>query len=364
MLISRKKFLKISGGAVAGGALSNLWMPNLLKAASVKDGKGRLPIIWFQGQACTGCSVSLLNTEYPGIDEVLIEVITLDYHPNVMAGTGDVALDVIRRMIKDEKGQYILVVEGAVPLGAGGEYCTVGEVDEKPITGLEWIEEIGNNALAVVAVGSCAAWGGIPAATPNPTDAVPASEVIKDKPIINIPGCPPHPDWMVGTLVNVLKYGIPKLDELGRPVMFFGNDKLVHDNCELRKYFDEGKFAKDFGDEGCLYELGCKGPVTHCDVSTRGWNSGVSWCNRAGGPCVGCTETFFPGATGSGLYEKLPAAQVPGLANINANANTIGIALGAATAAGIGVHAIARAVSSKKLKNKKNIDSTEEKEGN
>ena len=364
MLISRKKFLKISGGAVAGAALSNLWMPNLLKAASVKDGKGRLPIIWFQGLACTGCSVSLLNAEYPGIDEVLIEVITLDYHPTVMAGTGDVALDVIRRMLKDEKGQYILVVEGAIPLDGGGEYCTVGEVDEKPITALKWIEEIGNNALAVVAVGSCAAWGGIPAATPNPTGAVSASEVIKDKPIINIPGCPPHPDWMVGTLVNVLKYGIPKLDELGRPVMFFGNDKLVHDNCELRKYFDEGKFAKDFGDEGCLYELGCKGPVTHCDVSTRGWNSGVSWCNRAGGPCVGCTETFFPGATGSGLYEKLPAAQVPGLANINANANTIGIALGAATAAGIGAHAIARAVSSKKLKNKKNIDSTEEKEGN
>ena len=364
MLISRKKFLKISGGTIAGAALSSLWMPNLLKAASVKDGKGRLPIIWFHGQACTGCSVSLLNTEYPGIDEVLIEVITLDFHPSVMAGTGDVALDVVRRMIKDEKGQYILVVEGSIPLEAGGEYCTVGEVDDKPITALEWIEEIGSNALAVVAVGTCASWGGIPSATPSPTGAVPASEVIKDKPIINIPGCPPHPDWMVGTLVNVLKYGIPKLDEVGRPEMFFGNDKLVHDNCELRKYFDEGKYAKDFGDEGCLYELGCKGPVTHCDIATRGWNSGVNWCNRAGGPCVGCKETFFPGATGSGLYEKLPAAQVPGLANINANANTIGIALGAATAAGIGAHAIARVVSSKKLKNKNKNENLEDKEGN
>ena len=364
MLISRKKFLKISSGTLAGAALSNLWIPNLLKAASVKNGKGRLPIIWFQGQACTGCSISLLNTEYPGIDEVLIEVITLDYQPNIMAGTGDVALDVIRRMVRDEKEQYILAFEGAVPLGAGGKYCTVGEVDEKSITALEWIKEIGNNALAVVSVGSCASWGGIPAATPNPTGAVPVSKVIKDKPIINIPGCPPHPDWMVGTLVNVLKYGIPELDELGRPVIFFGNDKLIHDNCELRKYFDEGKYAKDFGDEGCLYELGCKGPVTHCDISTRGWNSGVNWCNRAGGPCIGCTETFFPGATGSGLYEKLPAAQVPGLANINANANTIGIALGAATAAGIGVHAVARVISSKKLKNKRKNDNTEEKEGN
>jgi hydrogenase small subunit len=363
VLISRKKFLKISGGAVAGVALSNMWLPRLLKAASVKNGKGRLPIIWFQGQACSGCAVSLLNTEYPGIDEVLIEVITLDYQPTVMAGTGDLALDVIRRMIKDEKGQYILAVDGSIPVDADGEYCTVGEIDEKPITCLEWIREIGNNAMAVVSVGSCSSWGGIPAATPNPTGAAPTTDIIKDKPVINIPGCPPHPDWMVGTLVHVLKSGIPKLDELGRPVMFFGNDKLIHDNCELRKYFDEGKFAKDFGDEGCLYELGCKGPVAHCDVSTRGWNSGVSWCNRAGGPCVGCTEPFFPGATGSGLYEKLPAAQVPGLANINANANTIGIALGGATAAAIGAHAIARAVTSKKNKGKQESEKVEEKEG-
>lgn len=363
MLISRKKFLKISGGTIAGAALSNLWMPGLLKAASVKDGKGRLPIIWFQGQSCNGCSISLLNTEYPGIDEVLIEVISLDYHPTVMGGTGDNALDVIRRMIKDEKGEYILVFEGAIPLEADGEYCTVGEVNERPITALEWIKEIGNGAIAVVAVGSCAAWGGIPAATPNPTGAVPVSDIIKNKPIINIPGCPPHPDWMVGTIVNVLKYGIPKLDELGRPVMFFGSDKLIHDNCELRKYFDEGKFAKDFGDEGCLYELGCKGPVAHCDIATRGWNSGVNWCNRSGGPCVGCTEPFFPGATGSGIYEKLPAAQVPGLANINANANTIGIALGAATAAGIGAHAIARVVAGKKMKAKKESEKVEMKEG-
>jgi len=361
VLISRKKFLKISGGTVAGVALSNLWLPKLLSAADVKNGKGRLPVIWFQSQACSGCPVSLINTEYPDIDEVLIEVITLDYQPTVMAGAGDVALDVIRRMIKDEKDQFILAVDGSIPTGDDGDYCTVGEVDGKPITALEWIKEIGASAKAVVSIGSCAAWGGIPAATPNPTGAVPTSEVIMDKPIINIPGCPPHPDWMVGTLVHVLKYGIPELDELGRPTMFFGSDKLVHDNCELRQYFDKGQFAKDFGDEGCLYELGCKGPVTHCDISTRGWNSGVSWCNRAGGPCVGCTETFFPGATGSGLYEKLPAGQVPGLSKVNANANTIGIALGGVTAAAIGAHAVARAVTAGKNKVKKESKQAEEK---
>lgn len=352
MLISRKKFLQIGAGSIAGFALSNLWLPKLLQAASVKNGRGRLPVIWFQSQACSGCAVSLLNTEYPGIAEVLIEVITLDYQPTVMAAQGELATGVLDRMISEEKGEYILVVDGSIPVEEDGEYCTVGEKNGEPVTALQWVKSIGENSKAVVAAGSCATWGGIPAAPPNPTGAKPVSEIIKDKPIINVPGCPPHPDWMVGTMVSVLKYGIPELDELNRPKMFFGDDKLIHDNCELRKYFDEGVFAKDFGDEGCLYELGCKGPVAHCDVSTRGWNSGVSWCNRVGGPCVGCTEPFFPGGTGSGLYEKLPAAQVPGLANINANANTIGIALGAATAAGIGAHAIARAVSARKLKKK------------
>lgn len=347
MLITRKKFLQISAGSIAGIALSNLWLPKLLNASNVKNGKGKLPIIWFQAQACSGCAVSFLDTEYPGADEVLIEVITLEYNPVIMGGQGDMAMEVINRMIEQENGKYILVVEGSIPIEEEGRYCTVGEAQEKAIAVLDWIEKIGQSSMAVVAVGSCASWGGIPAAPPNPTGAVPVSKIIKDKPLINIPGCPPHPDWMVGTIVNVLKYGIPELDSLGRPIMFFGPDKLVHDNCELRQYFDTGIFAKDYGQEGCLYELGCKGPVAHCDVATRGWNSQVNWCNRSGGPCIGCTEPFFPGGTGSGLYEKLPAAEVPGLAKINANANTLGIALGGAVVAGIGAHAAARIVATK-----------------
>ena len=347
MLITRRKFLQISAGSIAGIALSNLWLPKLLHAANVKNQKGRLPVIWFQAQACSGCPVSFINTEYPGVDEVLIEVITLEFNPVIMGAQGDLAIGIIEDMIKNESGKYILVVDGSIPTQEDGLYCTVGEINEKPVTALEWINKISANSMAVVAVGSCAAWGGIPAAPPNPTGAVPASKIVKDKPVINIPGCPPHPDWMVGTIVHVLKYGIPELDSLSRPVMFFGPDKIVHDNCELRQYFDAGIFAKDFGEVGCLYELGCKGPVTHCDVSTRGWNSQVNWCNRSGGPCIGCTETFFPGGTGSGLYEKLPAAEVPGLEKINANANTIGIALGGAVAAGIGAHAAARIIATK-----------------
>jgi len=347
LLISRKRFLQISAGSIAGVALSNLWLPKLLQASNAKNGKGRLPVIWYQGQSCSGCSVSLLNTEYPHIDEVLIEVISLEFNPVVMGAQGDLAMSVIDRMLEEEQGKYILVAEGSIPVEENGLYSTVGEKDGKPLTAIESVKKLGDNSMAVVAAGSCAAWGGIPSAPPNPTGASSASKIIKDKPVINVPGCPPHPDWIIGTLVHVLKYGIPELDDLGRPKMFFGPDKLVHDNCELRQYFDAGIFAKDFGQEGCLYELGCKGPVTHCDVPTRGWNSGVNWCNRSGGPCIGCTEPFFPGGTGSGLYEKLPAAEVPGLARINVNANTLGMALGGAVVAGIGAHAAARIIATK-----------------
>jgi hydrogenase small subunit len=352
VLISRKKFLQIGAGSIAGIALSNLWLPKLLNASNAKNGKGRLPVIWFQAQACSGCAVSLINTAYPGIDDVLIEVITLEFNPVIMGAQGDLSLDVIDRMMSKEKGKYILVVEGSVPVEEDGLYCTVGERGEKPVTALQWVKLIGQNSMAVVSVGTCASWGGIPAAPPNPTGALPVSKVVEDKPIINIPGCPPHPDWIIGTIIHVLKYGIPELDKVGRPVMFYGTDKLIHDNCELRQYFDTGVFAKDFGQEGCLYELGCKGPVAHCDVSTRGWNNKVNWCNRSGGPCIGCTEPFFPGGTGSGLYEKLPSAEVPGLEKINASANTIGIALGGAVVAGIGAHAAARMVATKYRQNK------------
>jgi hydrogenase small subunit len=352
VLISRKKFLQVSAGSIAGVALSSLWLPKLLSAANAKNGKGRLPIIWFQSQACSGCAVSFLDSAYPSVDDVLIEVISLEFNPVVMGATGDLAMGVIDRMMVEEKGKYIFVVEGSIPTEADGAYCTVGEKEGNPVTALDWVKNIAANSMAVVAVGSCASWGGIPSAVPNPTGAMPVSKIVKDKPIINIPGCPPHPDWMVGTIVNVLKYGIPELDKLNRPVMFYGTDKLIHDNCELRQYFDTGTFAKDYGDKGCLYELGCKGPVAHCDVSTRGWNGGVNWCNRSGGPCIGCTEPFFPGGAGSGLYEKLPAVEVPGLEKININANTVGVALGGVVVAGIGAHAAARMIATKYRQNK------------
>ena len=341
MKLTRRKFLQLCAGSAAGYGVSSVLTPEVVQA--LKQKAGNQPDIWLAGQGCTGCSVSLLNAGRPDITETLLDIINLDYHETVMASAGELSMGILEKAIADRAGDYILVIEGSIPTAHDGHFCYVGEKEGKPITMLEAVRTMGEKAKAVVALGSCASWGNIPAAPPNPTGAKPASEILPDATLINIPGCPPHPDWTIGTVAHVLLFGVPHLDSLKRPTMFFGPHRIIHDNCERRQYFDKGQFAKDFSDEGCMYELGCKGPIAHCDISTRGWLGGINWCVRSGGGCIGCTEPSHPGNTGDGLYEKLPAAQVPGFPGINAKANTIGIALGVATAAGIVGHALGRA---------------------
>lgn len=274
------------------------------------------PVIWFAGAACTGCSVSALNVVSPTIKNVLIDEvlpgkhINLRFHPTVMAGQGKIAVDFLDQTRVEKKGGYILVVEGAIPTAHDGVYCMVaGEDGTEEASMLFRITSLGSDALAVIALGTCAAFGGIPAGGPNPTECRSVSEVFKSQdistPVINIPGCPPHPDWFVGTVASVLLFGLPSpddLDEFLRPKAFYGN--LIHENCERRAYYDEGKFAKKFGDPGCLYELGCKGPVTYADCPIRRWNHGTNWCIGAGSSCIGCCEPGFPDLVAP-FYEKI-----------------------------------------------------------
>ena len=277
-----------------------------------------LPVIWLQGAGCTGCSVSVLNSVSPSIKNVLVDEVipgqhvNLRFHPNVMAGEGDAVIEVLDKTAQHEKGGYVLVVEGAVPTAQGGIHCVIGEEKGEKVTLVSRLESLGSNALAVIALGTCASFGGIPAASPNPTLCVSVEETLKaakiNTPVVNIPGCPPHPDWFVGVLASVLLAGLPTpedLDEYGRPKAFFG--ALIHDNCPRRAYYDEHKFAKKLGDPGCLYEMGCKGPLTHADCPTRLWNNGVNWCVGSGAPCQGCCEPGFPDLV-SPLYEKMAEA--------------------------------------------------------
>ncbi|HUU43915.1 MAG TPA: hydrogenase small subunit, partial [Planctomycetota bacterium] len=202
---------------------------------------------------------------------------------------------------------YVLVVEGSMQL-THGMFATMGEEGHREIPIFETAAEMARSALAVVGLGTCAAFGGIPSGNPNPTGAVGIAELCArekiNTPVVNIPGCPPHPDWLVGSLAAIMRYGLGAVavDEIGRPTMFYG--KLIHETCQRRPDFDAGKFAKAFGEPGCLYELGCKGPVTYADCPTRMWNSGTNWCVGAGSPCHGCVEPDFIDRY-SPLYRKI-----------------------------------------------------------
>ncbi|UCF00262.1 MAG: hydrogenase small subunit [Planctomycetota bacterium] len=272
------------------------------------------PVIWLQGAGCTGCSVSVLNAVSPRIQNLLLDEVvpghqlSLMFHATIMGGQGEPVIKVLKDTAKDRKGGYILVVEGAIPTGEGGAYGSIGERDGKHLTIQQSVEELGKNALLTIALGTCAAYGGIPAAEPNPTLCKGVATVFNEKGIgtvvVNIPGCPPHPEWFTGTVSVILFSGAEALDldNLGRPKLFYG--QLIHENCPRRAAFDKGKFAEKLGDPGCLYKLGCKGHYTNADCPLRQWNNGVSWCIKAGSPCLGCVEPEFPDGT-SPLYEKI-----------------------------------------------------------
>ncbi len=274
-----------------------------------------IPVVWLQGAACTGCAVSLLNAFSPGIAQVLLRELapgkhlSLRFLATVMAGQGTQVMDVLRDTAVRSKGGYVLVMEGAIQLG-DPLFATLGEAagDEIPIA--EHAAGLARDALAVVNMGTCASFAGVPAAAPDPTKSVSMVEFMASRgirtPVVNIPGCPPHPDWLLGTLTAVMLYGLEAvaktLDDLGRPTMYYG--KCIHETCPRRADFDAARFARKFGDAGCMHEMGCKGPVTFADCPTRMWNSGTNWCIGAGSPCHGCVEPDFPDRL-SPLYQKI-----------------------------------------------------------
>lgn len=280
-----------------------------------------IPAVWISAGACGGCAVSMLNTVAPSIKNVLIDQvvpgthISLKFQLNISAGAGDLVIKAIEDVGDKHEGGFLFIVDGVVSTADGGIFCTVGEKGDERIPVRQWVVDLGKKALGVIALGTCSAFGGIPGARPNPTGVKKVMDIFKeegiDTALINVPGCPPHPDWFVGTVAKLLLTGLPKtgdLDDWLRPKEFYG--MLIHENCQRRPYFDEGKFAQKFGDPGCLYELGCKGPITYADCPIRQWNNGVNWCIRSGMGCQGCTQPEFPDFLGS-FYEKLTDIDVP-----------------------------------------------------
>lgn len=286
--LSRRDFLKFCSGVAAtlGLPASAAW--NI--AHAVANPK-RPPVIWLSAQECTGCTESLLRSQHPTLETLILDLISLDYHEALSAPAGHLAEQAKHHSMEENQGKYLLVVDGSIPTKDGGIYCKVADK-----TILEHLEEGAKGAAAIIAIGSCAAWGGIPASGPNPTGAKPVTEIIADKPIINIPGCPPNPYNFLSTVIHFVTFGtLPALDDKNRPTFAYG--RLIHENCERRPHFDAGRFATEFGDEGhrkgwCLYKLGCKGPETYanCPAILFGDVGSASWPVGTGHPCFGCTE--------------------------------------------------------------------------
>lgn len=287
---------------------------------NVKSNVQEKHVIWVQAASDSGCSISVLNSVRPEIHSVLFDELVPGHHINllfqatIMAGQGEQVVSVLDDPVLADT-DFLLVVEGAVPFGKN--YCFLGEEGGKDISIARRITDLARHAEAVISVGTCASFGGIFASYPNVTQCAGAGELLAkekiNKPLINIPGCPPHPDWFLGTLAHLILFGLPgpeELDELNRPKLFYG--QLIHENCPRRAHFDAGRFAKRLSEPYCLYLLGCRGPVTHADCPTRQWNNGVNWCIENNHPCLGCCEPEFPDGT-SPFFEKRLDIHAPAL---------------------------------------------------
>jgi len=307
--------------------------------------KRRPPVIWLHFAECTGCTESLLVSEHPTIDKLILEIISLDYHETLFAGAGHQADAARKASMEANKGKYVLVVEGAIPAKDNGIYCKVGGK-----TAVEILHECAKDAAAVIALGSCASWGGMPATGPNPTGCVGVSDLWHQL-VVNIPGCPPNPYNFLSTVVHYITYGnLPALDKEGRPK--FAYSRLVHENCERRPHFDAGRFAQEFGDSGhrsgwCLYKLGCKGPETYanCPSILFGDAGSGSWPVGTGHPCIGCTQKGIgfekPIHALANIQFVTPPASYPRIVEQQGNGVTIASAAVVAGVAGLAIGASA-----------------------
>jgi hydrogenase small subunit len=284
----RRDFIRVCTMALAAVGIPYAAAARVAQAVAAK--KLKPSVIWLHFQECTGCTESLLRTSHPAISELILDLVSLDYHETLFAAAGHQAEDALKKAMKENAGKYICVIEGAIPTKENGIYCKIGDR-----TALEIAHEVADKAGAIIAIGSCASWGGVPSADPNPTGATGVPMVLKGKTVVTIPGCPANPYNLLGTVLQSATFGtLPELDDKGRPKFAYG--RTIHEHCPRRPHFDAGRFAQKYGDEGhrlgyCLYKLGCKGPATYANCSTLSFGEVIdAWPIGIGHPCYGCTE--------------------------------------------------------------------------
>ncbi len=337
--VSRREFIQFCASMAATLALPPTFVATIAEALE----KAKKPtVVWLEFQDCCGDTESMLRAWKPSIGQLVLDIISLDYHETIMAPAGKQAEKSLYDVVKNQKGKYLVVVEGAIPRKDGGVYCTIGGR-----TAVQIAKEVCGNAAASLAVGSCAVWGGIASPRPNPTGAVGLEDVVGGA-IVNLPGCPMNVDNVTATIVHYLTFGSwPQLDSRKRPL--FAHGVRVHDKCERRANFDAGQFVRQWGDEGhrkgwCLYEMGCKGPEAYFNCPSVRWNEHTSWPVKGGHGCIACAADHNWDKM-SPMYARLPG--VPGF-GINSTADKVGAGIAVATAAGLIAHGIGRAAAKKK----------------
>lgn len=341
--LSRRSFLKTCVAITGILGLAPTMIPDVVAAAEKKP---LPPVIWLHGHECTGCDEAFIRSQTPLASDVVLNMISLETMEVLGAAAGETLEQHNADSMKKYAGQYLLMVEGAVPLADDGISCMVGG---RPF--VEVVKEAAKGAAAVIEVGSCAAWGGIQAAKPNPTKSVAVSDVISGKPIIKVPGCPPIPEVLTGVVMHYVLFGqIPPLDSKGRPKQFFGN--RIHDTCYRRAFFDSGMFVEKFDDAGskagwCLYKVGCRGPEAYNSCGNMRWWNGLSYPIQSGAPCIACASNDF--WDNDPLFQRLPNIPIP---NTIATADKVGMVAAGVVTAGVIAHGIASAIQHKKYKEK------------
>lgn len=252
--------------------------------------KKKMNLVWIEAAGCSGNIISLLNGNAPDVTYFLTDMVDLKYNNSIMVAQGEQAQEQLQQALNTE---FILIVDGAISTKDNGIYNIVSYYNGKPITGMEEVKRAADKAKYILTVGTCASFGGISAAKPNPSECISVSEFLQRE-VIKLPGCPCHPDWVMGTIAHLILFGKPELDKEGRPIIFYGS--TIHDFCPRRSFFEKRIFAESVGDEECMFKLGCRGPVTKTDCPTRKWNDYVNWPIGDNTPCIGCAQKGFPDA--------------------------------------------------------------------
>jgi hydrogenase small subunit len=347
--VTRRDFMKFCGSVAAVIGLSEVYAPQIASAIAA----GTLqPALWLAHGLCTGCTESMAQIGVPDVPTIVLDLLSVNYWETVMAAAGTQAEDNITATV--DKGGYIVIVEGSVMTGQGGNVLRIAG---KP--GVDELKEVCSKAKAVIAVGSCAVDGGWVAGDPNPAKATGVQAYLAQNgiktPVVNLPTCPVNPEWVVSVLVDYLLVGaLPPLNEFNEPKSLYS--ETIHDNCPRRGHFENGEFVQ-FGSADqtaqeaagfCLYQMGCKGPQTKTTCPLVRWNRRVSWCVESGSPCIGCgTADPLKGGPGNWVdagtpfLSRLANTRLPGIGGVQPS--TIGAVVGGVAAAGLVVHGVVSA---------------------